>query len=382
MKIKNIEIFKIPPRWIFLKVTTESGISGWGEPTLEGKTDSVIAAIHDMKQYLIGQNAEKIEYIYNLLTKGSFYRGGVIMMSAVSGIEQALWDIKGKHLNTPVFNLLGGVVREKIRIYGWIGGDSPTDLISQAQRRIDSGYTALKINACGKTEWIVAQSEIRSIIQRLKELRAAVGDKIEIGIDFHGRVHKSAVKRLIKELEEYCPMFYEEPLLPEYIDQLKDVANYTTVPIAFGERLVGRKEFKSLINKGIVDIIQPDISHTGGIWEIRKIAAMAETSDIALAPHCPLGPIAFAASLHINACCPNAIIQETSQGIHYNEGVDMLDYIINKDEFSIKEGFIPVLSKPGLGIEIDEKIVRKMSVIAHNWRNPVWYGKDGSLLEW
>lgn len=382
MEIKNIEIFKIPPRWLFLKITTESGISGWGEPTLEGKTDSVIAAIHDMKQYLIGQNAEKIEHIYNLLNKGSFYRGGVIMMSAVSGIEQALWDIKGKHLNTPVYNLLGGAVREKIRIYGWIGGDSPTDLISQAQRRIDSGYTALKINACGKTEWIVSPSETKSIIQRLKELRAAVGDKIEIGIDFHGRVHKSAVKRLVKELEEFCPMFYEEPLLPEYIDQLKDVANYTTVPIAFGERLVGRKEFKSLINKGIVDIIQPDISHTGGIWEVRKIAAMAETSDIALAPHCPLGPIAFAASLHINACCPNAIIQETSQGIHYNEGADMLDCIINKKDLSIIDGFIPNLEKPGLGIEIDEKFVKEMSKIGHNWRNPIWYGKDGSLLEW
>ncbi|MCG6190785.1 galactonate dehydratase [Maribellus maritimus] len=382
MKIKNIEIFKIPPRWLFLKITTESGISGWGEPALEGKTDSVIAAIHDMKQYLIGQNAEEIEHIYNLLTKGSFYRGGVIMMSAVSGIEQALWDIKGKHLNTPVYNLLGGAVREKVRIYGWIGGDSPTDLISQAQRRIDSGYTALKINACGKTEWIVSPSETKSIIQRLKELRAAVGDKIEIGIDFHGRVHKSAVKRLVKELEEFCPMFYEEPLLPEYIDQLKDVANYTTVPIAFGERLVGRREFKSLINNGIVDIIQPDISHTGGIWEIRKIAAMAETSDIALAPHCPLGPIAFAASLHINACCPNAIIQETSQGIHYNEGADMLDYIINKKDLSIIDGFIPNLEKPGLGIEIDEKFVKEMSKIGHNWRNPIWYGKDGSLLEW
>ncbi|QGY47836.1 galactonate dehydratase [Maribellus comscasis] len=382
MKIKNIEIFKIPPRWLFLKITTESGISGWGEPALEGKTDSVIAAIHDMKQYLIGQNAEEIEHIYNLLTKGSFYRGGVIMMSAVSGIEQALWDIKGKHLNTPVYNLLGGAVREKVRIYGWIGGDSPTDLISQAQRRIDSGYTALKINACGKTEWIVSPSETKSIIQRLKELRAAVGDKIEIGIDFHGRVHKSAVKRLVKELEEFCPMFYEEPLLPEYIDQLKDVANYTTVPIAFGERLVGRREFKSLINNGIVDIIQPDISHTGGIWEIRKIAAMAETSDIALAPHCPLGPIAFAASLHINTCCPNVIIQETSQGIHYNEGTDMLDYIINKKDLSIIDGFIPNLEKPGLGIEIDEKFVKEMSKIGHNWRNPIWYGKDGSLLEW
>lgn len=377
-----MELFKVPPRWLFLKITTSSGIVGWGEPVLEGKTDSVAAAVLDMEEYLIGRDASRIEDIYNVLSKGSFYRGGVVMMSAISGIEQALWDIKGKHLNTPVYNLLGGAVRDKIRIYSWVGGDQPAELVTQAESRIKAGYKAIKINGCGKMEWIVTPAEVKKVKKRLEELRAAVGDEIGIGIDFHGRVHKSVAKQLVKELEEFQPMFYEEPILPEYTDQLKSIAACTIIPLALGERLVGRREYKRLIEEGVVDIIQPDISHTGGIWETRKIAAMAEASDIALAPHCPLGPIAFAASLHINVCCPNAIIQETSQGIHYNEGADMLDYVINKDDLTIKDGFIPNLQKPGLGVEIDEDFVREMVKVGHNWRNPVWRGEDGSLLEW
>jgi galactonate dehydratase len=382
MKIEKLELFKVPPRWLFLKITTKSGITGWGEPVLEGKTDSVAATVMDMKEYLIGQDASRIEDIFNLLGKGGFYRGGAIMMSAISGIEQALWDIKGKYLNTPVYNLIGGVVRDKIRIYCWVGGDSPNELIPQAEARIRAGYKVIKINACGKMEWIVTPAEIKKVKRRVEELRLAIGDEIGIAIDFHGRVHKLAAKHLIKELEEFHPMFYEEPLLPEYSDYLRTISTFTTVPLALGERLVGRREFKRLIEDGVVDIIQPDISHTGGIWETRKIAAMAEASDIAVAPHCPLGPIAFAASLHINACTPNAIVQETSQGIHYNEGVDMLDYVINKIDLTIENGFISNPSKPGLGIEIDEKIVKEMAKVGHNWINPIWHGEDGSLLEW
>lgn len=382
MKIEKLELYKVPPRWLFLKITTKSGITGWGEPVLEGKTDSVAATVMDMKEYLIGRDASRIEDIFNLLGKGGFYRGGAIMMSAISGIEQALWDIKGKYLNTPVCNLIGGVVRDKVRIYGWVGGDSPNQLVAQAEARINAGYKAIKINACGKMEWIVTPAEAKKVKKRVEELRLAIGDEIGIAIDFHGRVHKSAAKHLVKELEEFHPMFYEEPVLPEYSDQLKTIAAFTTVPLTLGERLVGRREFKRLIEEGVVDIIQPDISHTGGIWETRKIAAMAETSDIAVAPHCPLGPIAFAASLHINACCPNAIIQETSQGIHYNEGADMLDYVLNKEDLTIQDGFIPNLTKPGLGVEMDEKFLREMVKVGHNWRNPVWHGEDGSFLEW
>jgi galactonate dehydratase len=382
LKIAKLELFKVPPRWLFLKITTDSGISGWGEPVLEGKTDSVAAAVRDMEEYLIGRDASRIEDIFNVLSKGGFYRGGVLMMSAISGIEQALWDIKGKYLNTPVYNLLGGAVRDKIRIYGWVGGDEPDELAAQAALRMKAGYTAIKMNACGRMEWIVTPAEAKKVRKRLEELRTAVGDEIGIGIDFHGRVHKSAAKMLVRELEVFSPMFYEEPLLPEFSDQIKSIASSTTVPLAMGERLVGRREFRRLIEEGVVDIIQPDISHAGGIWETRKIAAMAEASDIALAPHCPLGPIAFAASLHINACSPNAIIQESSQGIHYNEGVDMLDYLTNKDDFTAKAGFVPLPQGPGLGVEIDEVFLKEMTKVGHNWRNPIWRGEDGGFIEW
>ncbi len=382
MKIERLELFKVPPRWLFLKITTKSGICGWGEAILEGKADSVAAAVLDMKEYLVGQDATMIEDIFNVLSKGSFYRGGPILMSAISGIEQCLWDIKGKALNTPVYNLIGGAVREKVRIYGWIGGDEPKELVELARHRINSGYTALKLNVAGKTEWIMSREDINKIKKRLGELRGAIGYDIEIGIDFHGRIHKSAAKRLVMELEEFYPMFYEEPVLPEYSDQLKEISKYTSVPLALGERLIGRREFKKIIEEGIVDIIQPDINHTGGIWETRKIAAFAEMSDIAVAPHCPLGPIAFAAALQLNACTPNAIIQETSIGIHYNEGTDLLDYVLNKEDFQIKDGFIPLLQKPGLGIEIDEIFVSRMVEMGHNWRNPIWRGNDGSFLEW
>jgi galactonate dehydratase len=382
LKIAKLELFKVPPRWLFLKITTDSGISGWGEPVLEGKTDSVAAAVRDMEEYLIGRDASRIEDIFNVLSKGGFYRGGVLMMSAISGIEQALWDIMGKYLNTPVYNLLGGAVRDKIRIYGWVGGDEPDELAAQAALRMKAGYTAIKMNACGRMEWIVTPAEAKKVRKRLEELRTAVGDAIGIGIDFHGRVHKSAAKMLVRELEVFSPMFYEEPLLPEFSDQIKSIASSTTVPLAMGERLVGRREFRRLIEEGVVDIIQPDISHAGGIWETRKIAAMAEASDIALAPHCPLGPIAFAASLHINACSPNAIIQESSQGIHYNEGVDMLDYLTNKDDFTAKAGFVPLPQGPGLGVEIDEVFLKEMTKVGHNWRNPIWRGEDGGFIEW
>ncbi len=382
MIIEKLELYKVPPRWLFLKITTSSGITGWGEAILEGKADSVAAAVLDMEDYLVGKNASAIEDIFNVLSKGSFYRGGPILMSAISGIEQCLWDIKGKYLNTPVYNLIGGPVRERVRIYGWIGGDEPQELKEQALNRIKFGFTALKLNVTGKSEWIMSWEDVLKIKKRLGELRTAIGNEIGIGLDFHGRVHKSAAKILVKELEEFHPMFYEEPVLPEFSDQLKEISKYTSVPLALGERLIGRREFKKIIEEGIVDIIQPDINHTGGIWETRKIAAFAEMSDIALAPHCPLGPIAFAAALQLNACTPNAIIQETSLGIHYNEGADLLDYVLNKKDFQIKDGFIPLLQKPGLGIEIDEDFVNRMVKISHNWRNPIWRGIDGSFLEW
>ncbi len=382
MKIKQMELFKVPPRWLFLKVTTDEGIVGWGEPIVEGRADTVAACVTELKDYLIGKNADQIEDLWQVLYKGGFYRGGPILTSAVSGIEQALWDIKGKRLGVPVYQLLGGPVRDKMKVYAWIGGDRPADVAQAAKQKVEEGYTALKMNATPEMEWIDSFKKVEEAVERLESVRNAVGYEIGIALDFHGRVHKGMAKTLMRELEVYRPMFFEEPLLPENLDLLPEIVKYTNTPIATGERLYTRWDFKAVFARGGVDIIQPDLSHAGGIWETRKIAAMAEVYDIAVAPHCPLGPIALAASLQLDFCTPNAIIQEQSLGIHYNEGSDLLDYLADPKVFEYEAGYVLRNNKPGLGIEINEERVREMAKIGHQWRNPIWRNEDGSFTEW
>jgi len=337
-----------------------------------------------LEKCIIGKSAGDIEDIFQMLYRGGFYRGGPILMSAISGIEQALWDIKGKALGVPLYALLGGKVRDKVRIYTWIGGDSPNDLIEGASSRIKQGYNAVKMNGCGIMNWIGSISEIHRLKEQVKGLREAFGDTLDIGIDFHGRIHKPIVRRLIRELEPYQPMFFEEPVLPENNEMLKSIYAFTSIPIATGERMYSRWGFKQLLSEGCVDIIQPDLSHAGGIWETRKIAAMAEAYDVAVALHCPLGPIAFSAALQFNFCTPNAVIQESSMGIHYNQdgGADLLDYVVNKSDFRIVDGCIVRNLMPGLGVEMNESVVKEMAKIGHDWHNPIWRTEDGNVTEW
>jgi len=231
-------------------------------------------------------------------------------------------------------------------------------------------------------EWIDTNLKVQEAIERVQAIRDAVGYKMEIGLDFHGRVHKGMAKRLMKELEPFKLMFIEEPVLCENREAFVELQRYTSTPIATGERMYTRWDFKSLFQSGGVDIIQPDLSHAGGIWEVRKIAAMAEAYDIAVAPHCPLGPIALASALQLDFCTPNAFIQEQSLGIHYNQGSDILDYLADPTVFDYKEGYVNILKAPGLGIEINEEKVREMAKIGHNWKNPVWRTADGVVAEW
>ncbi|MBC8077896.1 MAG: galactonate dehydratase [Chloroflexales bacterium] len=382
MKIKALELFQVPPRWLFLKITTDDGLEGWGEPVVEGKAATVQAAVEEMSDFLIGAEAGNIEDIWQTLYRGGFYRGGPVLMSAISGIEQALWDIKGKRLGVPVYELLGGPVRDKMRVYAWIGGDRPAELIAMAHERIAQGYSAVKMNATGDMEWIDSSAKVQEAVDRLGALRDAVGNTLEIAIDFHGRVHKGMAKVLAKALDPFRPAFYEEPVLPENNEALLEIARHTSVPIATGERMFTRWAFKQLLATGGVDIIQPDLSHTGGIFEGRKIAAMAEAYDVAVAPHCPLGPITLAASLQLDFCTPNAFIQEQSLGIHYNQGSDLLDYLADPAVFHYDNGFVARLTGPGLGITIDEAKVRAAAQVGHRWRNPVWRNADGSVTEW
>ncbi|NOK60841.1 MAG: galactonate dehydratase [Chloroflexi bacterium AL-W] len=382
MYIHSMELFQVPPRWLFLKITTDEGIVGWGEPVVEGKARTVQTAVEEMSDFLIDKDASAIEDLWQTLYRGGFYRGGPVLMSAISGIEQALWDIKGQQLGVPIYELLGGAVRDRMQIYAWIGGDAPDELVKAAHERIEAGYTALKMNATAQMGWVDNQRKIMEAAERIDTLREEIGYDIEIGLDFHGRVHKPMVKALMKALEPYRPMFYEEPLPPQHNEALPELAHHTTVPIATGERMYTRWDFKALLASGGVDIIQPDLSHTGGIWEARKIAAMAEAYDVAVAPHCPLGPITLAASLQLDFCTPNAFIQEQSLNIHYNQGSDLLDYLIDPSVFQYTNGYVARPTAPGLGITLDEDKVRAAAATGHRWRNPVWRNADGSIAEW
>lgn len=382
MKIRSYELFQVPPRWLFLKIETDEGIVGWGEPVIEGKAATVKAAVDELMEYLIGKDPMHIEDHWNVMYRAGFYRGGAILMSAIAGIDQALWDIKGKFYNAPIYQLMGGKARDTMKVYSWIGGDRPAEVGLEAKKMKDQGFLAVKMNATEELQYVDSYAKIDQAIARIAAVREAGGLDFGIGIDFHGRVHKPMAKILAKELEPFRPMFIEEPVLSENNEDLREIANHVAIPIATGERMFSRWEFKNLLKQGYADIIQPDVSHAGGITECKKIISMAEAFDVAAAPHCPLGPIALAACLQVDATCHNAFIQEQSLGIHYNQGSDLLDYLTDKTVFEYKEGYVNIPDKPGLGIEINEDHVRKMAAIGHNWRNPVWRHTDGSVAEW
>ncbi len=382
MRITGFELFKVPPRWLFLKISTDSGIAGWGEPVVEGRADTVRTAVEELAGYLIGKDPFRIEDHFQVMYRSGFYRGGPILTSAISGVEQALFDIKGRALGVPIYDLLGGAARDRMRIYCWVGGDRPADIGEQVRAQKALGMTAVKMNATEELHFIDSHAKVEAAVARLAAAREAGGIDFGIGIDFHGRVHKSMAKVLVKEMEPFHPMFIEEPVLPENNEALREIARHTTIPIAIGERMYTRWGFKQALAEGYVDIIQPDLSHAGGILEVRKIAAMAEAYDVAVAPHCPLGPIALAASLQLDACTPNAFIQEQSLGIHYNQTNDVLDYMADPSVFTHEGGYIPLLTGPGLGIEVDEVKVRELAAIGHDWKSPVWRNADGTVAEW
>jgi len=382
VKITKLTTYIVPPRWLFLKIETDEGVSGWGEPVVEGRAATVAAAVDELADYLIGQDPRRIEDHWTVLYRGGFYRGGAVHMSALAGIDQALWDIKGRALGVPVYELFGGPVRERIRVYSWIGGDRPSDTARQAEAAVARGFGAIKMNAGEEMQYVDSHAKVDAVLARVGAIRDAVGPYVGIGVDFHGRVHRPMAKVLCRALEPYKLMFIEEPVLSEHADALPDIVGQCGTPIALGERLFSRWDFKAILAAGHVDIIQPDPSHAGGITETRKIAAMAEAYDVAVALHCPLGPIALAANLQLDAVCHNAFIQEQSLGIHYNAHNDLLDYLVDPSVFAYADGFVRIPTGPGLGIEVNEEYVIEQAKIGHRWRNPIWRHEDGSFAEW
>ena len=377
--IGRIETFYVPPRWLFVRVETEDGAVGWGEPSLEGHAEAVEGAFESLKDRFIGHDANRIEDIWQVAYRGGFYRGGPVLMSALAGFEQALWDLKGRALGLPVWEMLGGRLRDKVRAYAWIGGDRPHEIAAAAKARAKQGFSAVKMNATAELDWIGTPRLFDEVIDRV---RAAQEAGVDVGLDFHGRVHRPMAKQLAKALEPLGLLFIEEPLLSENPEGLRQIAELVSTPIALGERLYSRWDFKPFFEKGAVDIIQPDLSHAGGISECRRIAAMAEAFDVAVAPHCPLGPIALAACLQLAASAPNVALQEMSLGIHYNVGADLYSYCTDPVPLTPVDGSLPIPNGPGLGLAINEDAVREAHKDRHRWRNPIWRQSDGSFAEW
>ncbi|HEY0114792.1 MAG TPA: galactonate dehydratase [Allosphingosinicella sp.] len=378
MKIARIETFFVPPRWLYVRVEAQDGAFGWGEASLEGHAEAVNGAFEALRDRFIGADPRRIEDVWQVAYRGGFYRGGPVLMSALAGLDQALWDLKGRHYGLPAWEMLGGKVREKIRAYAWIGGDRPDDIAAAAKARREQGFTAVKMNATAEIDYLVAP-KLQEVEDRVK---AAQAEGMDVGLDFHGRVHRAMAKQLAKLLEPLGLLFIEEPILSENPEALQQLANLVSTPIAVGERLYSRWDFKPFLASGAVDIIQPDLSHAGGLTECRKIAAMAESYDVAVAPHCPLGPVALAACLQLAACTSNVIIQEMSLGIHYNAGHDLLSFCTNPDALTPVDGHLAIPEGPGLGIDINEAAIREADKERHRWRNPVWRHGDGSFAEW
>jgi len=400
MKIRSVEVIPCFPKSNYVKITTESGLAGWGEPVVEGRARSTAAAVTEIAPQIIGKSAGDIEEIFNILYRGNFYKGGPVLNSAISGVEQALWDIKGKHFGVPAYELLGGAAKDKQKVYAWIHGSTPGEMADAAQRRLDQGYKYIKTNITNEMEWICGSARIDAAAALIGGIRDKLGDKLEIGVDFHGRVHKTVARQLMKEIEQYNILFVEEPVLPYNEEDLVELRRATCIPIATGERLYTRWDFKKIFKLGAVDIIQPDLSHAGGLWECRKISAMAEAYDIAVAPHCPLGAIAFASCLHHDLATPNAFIQEQVLEIHTTAGGGHLGsaggdgkaynpanwmYLKNTgDVFTFENGFILKPRKPGLGLEIDEPRLREDAARGDlpKWSHPVFRTDDGTVTEW
>jgi galactonate dehydratase len=377
MKITKLETFHVKPRWLFLKVSTDEGLVGWGEPVVEGRALTVETAVHELGDYLIGQDPRRINHHWQAMYRGAFYRGGPVLTSAISGVEQALWDIAGKALGVPVYEMLGGKCRDRIRVYAHVRGGaqgqgSVQELGEVAKARIAEGFEAFKTSFLfGPVRIVETPNFVRNAAARLQALREAVGWDMDIAVDFHGRISPAMAVQLAKSFEPFGLMFIEEPCLPENVDTMVTIARSTSIPVATGERLFTKWGFREVLEKQAAMILQPDVSHVGGIFETIKIGAMAEVYYAAMAPHCPLGPIALASCIQADAAMPNFLIQE-----QVTLGAD---YLV--EPFKVLRGHIDVPTKPGLGIEVNEEAVRA-GAYDGNWETPAWRHADGSVADW
>lgn len=385
--IASVEVFQVPPRWYLVRLACADGTTGWGEAIVPKRPAAVTGAISDLAANIRGEDANWIEDLWQRMHRGAFFRGGPVLATAAAAIEQALWDIKGRRYGLPVHEFLGGAVRERVRAYAWVGGDTPADVVEHTARRIEQGMTAVKMNVAGQLDGLAPREAIDGVVERVASLRERFGRALGIAVDFHGRANHVVARALLRELEQFALMWVEEPVPPESDDALKELrAVAGATPIATGERLTSRWQFRQLLADHAVDVLQPDVSLTG-LFELEKICRMAEAHDVFVAPHCPNGPVSLAASLQVGMCCPNVVIQEQSGGLHYNQGYQGLrpgelgDYLTDPAPVLAADGHFARGSEPGLGISIDTEAVTGR---AYQWelRDPVWRYSDGRLAEW
>jgi galactonate dehydratase len=367
IRITRMETILVQPRWLFLKVHTDTGLVGLGEPIVEGRADTCVAAIKELEPYLIGKDPRAITHHWQAMYRHAFYRGGPVLTSALSGVDQALWDIKGKALGVPVYELLGGPTRTRVRVYAHVR--TPEDV----RRRLQEGFTAFKTGVHKDRHARIVETPgfIRRAADHFASLREAAGAEVDIGIDFHGAISPQTAKRLIQAYEPYDPMFIEEPVQCQNVDVMAEIARGTHLPIATGERIFTKWGFREILEKRAAAILQPDLCHAGGITEVRLIAGMAEAYYAAIAPHNPLGPISLAAGIHLAAAIPNFLCQE-----QVNLGVGYL-----KEPFRVRDGYVDLPKGPGLGIELDDEALADK--IGHQWTNRETYDNDdGSVVDW
>lgn len=335
--------------WVVVKVETDEGVDGLGEATLEGKEESVCAAIGEFRRYLVGKDPFQIEHHWQVMYRGGFWISGPVINSALSGLEQALWDILGRRLGQPVYNLLGGPCRDRVRVYTHVGGSTPEEVAENAVRLVKKGYDALKVDPIRGPHWVTVKPEaMRSAVETIRQMREAVGENVDILVHEHGNLAPSTAIAFARQVEPYRPFWFEEPVQPENVDAMAEVARGTNIPIATGERLFTRHGFREVFEKRAAAVVQPDPCHAGGILECKKIAAMAEPYYVSVAPHNPYGPIAVAVSVQIDACIPNFLIQEYAT-YHKEERFDIL-----KEPLKVEHGHVRLPTKPGLGVELDE----------------------------
>ena len=383
MKVFGVSLNQTSDRpYVFVKLDTNDGIVGWGEGTLEGKAGAVIACMNDFSDFVVGADPMQVEHIWQSMYVHSFYRAGPVIGSAISGIDQALWDIRGKALGMPVYKLLGGPFDPRgIRGYYHTTARTREDLLRLRETTVEQGVSCFKTGSAGYFEWIETHAKISAAIKQIEALREGLGPDIDIAVDFHAKTSPSVAAVIVKELEPLNLLFVEEPCPPENVKAMARIARRTTTPIATGERLVAAYGVRELIEMGVVDILQTDINHVGGVSALWKVGAMAEAAGISMAPHACEGPIGGLATLHVDAALPNFLVQEICGGVAPSAQDKVWEEWLGFPAMRMKNGRFPLPEKPGLGFDLTEAALAKYPFAGTRPMARVFHA-DGSVAEW